>query len=51
MAKVNEDFLALSSGYLFPEIARRTRAKNIAKGVKYNEEGLIEDELRKMEQR
>lgn len=26
MAKVNEDFLALSSGYLFPEIARRTRA-------------------------
>ena len=32
-------------------IARRTRAKNIAKGMVYNEEGLIEDELRKMEQR
>ena len=26
MAKVNEDFLKLSGGYLFPEIARRTRA-------------------------
>lgn len=25
MAKVNEDFLALSGGYLFPEIARRTK--------------------------
>lgn len=25
MARVNEDFLALASGYLFPEIARRTR--------------------------
>ena len=26
MAKVNENFLALASGYLFPEIARRTKA-------------------------
>ena len=26
MAKVNEDFLKLAGGYLFPEIARRTRA-------------------------
>ena len=26
MAKVNEDFLELASGYLFPEIARRTKA-------------------------
>ena len=26
MAKVNEDFLRLASGYLFPEIARRTKA-------------------------
>ncbi len=26
MARVNEDFLRLASGYLFPEIARRTRA-------------------------
>lgn len=25
MARVNEDFLSLASGYLFPEIARRTR--------------------------
>ena len=25
MAKVNEDFLKLSGGYLFPEIARRTK--------------------------
>ena len=25
MAKVNEDFLSLSGGYLFPEIARRTK--------------------------
>ena len=32
-------------------ISRRTRAKNIAKGAVYNEEGLIEDELKKMEQR
>lgn len=30
-------------------IARRTRAKNIAKGVKYNKDGLIEEELKKME--
>ena len=26
MARCNEDFLRLSSGYLFPEVARRTRA-------------------------
>ena len=26
MAKVNENFLKLASGYLFPEIARRTKA-------------------------
>ena len=32
-------------------IAKRTRAKNIAKGAVYNEDGLIEDELKKMEQR
>lgn len=32
-------------------IARRTRAKNIARGVVYNEEGLIEEELNKMQQR
>ena len=30
-------------------ITRRTRAKNIEKGVRYNQEGLIEEELRKME--
>lgn len=32
-------------------LSRRTRAKNIAKGAVYNAEGLIEDELKKMEQR
>lgn len=26
MARVNEDFLSLQSGYLFPEVARRTKA-------------------------
>ena len=26
MASCNEDFLRLASGYLFPEVARRTRA-------------------------
>lgn len=31
-------------------IARRTRAKNIAKGIRYNEDGLIEEELKKMQQ-
>ena len=31
-------------------IARRTRAKNIAKGLVYNEDGLIEEELNKMQQ-
>ena len=31
-------------------IARRTRAKNIAKGLEYNKDGLIEDELKKMQQ-
>lgn len=30
-------------------VARKTRAKNIAKGIKYNEDGLIEEELKKME--
>ena len=30
-------------------VARKTRAKNIAKGMKYNEDGLIEEELKKME--
>lgn len=30
-------------------VARKVRAKNIAKGVKYNEDGLIEEELKKME--
>ncbi|MBQ9092158.1 MAG: hypothetical protein IJY52_07825 [Anaerotignum sp.] len=32
-------------------IARRQRAKNIARGAVYNEDGLIEDELNKMQQR
>ena len=31
-------------------IARKTRAKNIAKGLEYNKDGLIEDELKKMQQ-
>ena len=26
MARVNENFLKLNGGYLFPEVARRTRA-------------------------
>lgn len=30
-------------------IARKTREKNIAKGIKYNKDGLIEEELKKME--
>lgn len=30
-------------------ISRKTRARNIAKGVRYNAEGLIEEELEKME--
>lgn len=30
-------------------IARRTRAKNIASGMKYNQDGLIEEELKKLE--
>lgn len=30
-------------------IARKTRAKNIAKGIRYNEDGLIEEELEKMQ--
>lgn len=30
-------------------VARKTRAKNIEKGMKYNEDGLIEEELKKME--
>lgn len=29
--------------------SRRTRARNIAKGVEYNAEGLIEEELKKMQ--
>ena len=37
--------------YLAFYIARRTRAKNIERGVVYNEDGLIEDELKKMQQR
>ena len=31
--------------------SRRQRAKNIAKGAVYNEDGLIEEELKKMQQR
>ena len=31
-------------------IARKTRAKNIEKGLEYNKDGLIEDELKKMQQ-
>ena len=30
-------------------VARKTREKNIAKGIKYNKDGLIEEELKKME--
>ena len=30
-------------------ISRKTRAKNIARGVQYNQDGLIEEELNKME--
>ena len=30
-------------------ISRRTRAKNIARGLEYNKDGLIEDELSKMQ--
>lgn len=29
--------------------SRKTRAKNIAKGMHYNEDGLLEDELNKMQ--
>ena len=29
--------------------ARKNRAKNIAKGMTYNEEGLLEEEMKKME--
>ena len=32
-------------------IARKTRARNIEKGIRYNADGLIEDELRKMERK
>ena len=32
-------------------IAKRTRTKNIERGIVYNEEGLIEEELKKMQQR
>lgn len=32
-------------------IARKTRAKNIAKGLTYNKDGLIEEELKEMERR
>ena len=32
-------------------ISRRTRAKNIAKGAVYNADGLIEEELKKMEKK
>ena len=31
-------------------VSRKNRAKNIAKGVEYNKDGLIEDELKKMQQ-
>ena len=31
-------------------VSRKTRARNIAKGAHYNEDGLIEEELKKMEQ-
>ena len=37
--------------YLAFYIAKRTRSKNIAKGAVYNEDGLIEEELNKMQQR
>ena len=30
-------------------LARKNRAKNIAKGMTYNKDGLLEEELRKME--
>ena len=30
-------------------LARKNRAKNIAKGLTYNKDGLLEEELRKME--
>ena len=30
-------------------VARKNRAKNIAKGLTYNKDGLLEEELRKME--
>ena len=31
-------------------IAKRTRTKNIERGIVYNEDGLIEEELKKMQQ-
>jgi len=37
--------------YLAFYIAKRTRAKNIERGIVYNEEGLIEEELNKMQRR
>lgn len=37
--------------YLAFYIAKRTRRKNIEKGLYYNEDGLLEDEMRKMQQR
>ena len=38
-------FLCLIAFFL----SRKTRAKNIARGVQYNQDGLIEEELNKME--
>ena len=31
-------------------VTRKNRAKNIAKGLHYNEDGLLEEEMKKMEQ-
>lgn len=39
-------FLCLIAFFL----ARKTRAKNIQKGIQYNEDGLIEEELNKMQE-
>ena len=44
-------FMLIPAGLCFISffLSRRTRAKNIAKGVRYNADGLIEEELEKME--